>query len=73
MWQDCKIKRQMHKKQKKQIQYLFSFVMALDILANAIRQGEKSNIIRNMGKMCHFPHIVILYLEEKSLENFHKC
>lgn len=30
---------------KKQIQYLFSFVMAPDILANAIRQGEKSNII----------------------------
>ena len=35
----------MHKKQKKQIQYLLLFVMALEILANAIRHGKKSNTI----------------------------
>ena len=74
LWQDCKIRRQMHKKQKKQIQYLLFFVMALEILANAIRQGKKSNAIWNMGEnVSFFAHSdVILRKEEKSLENFHK-
>ena len=65
LWQDCKIKRQMRKKQKKQIQNLLLFFMALEILANAIRQGKRVIPFETWGKMCHFLHIVMLYLEKK--------
>ena len=55
----------MRKKQKKQIQNLLLFFMALEILANAIRQGKRVIPFETWGKMCHFLHIVMLYLEKK--------